>query len=117
MDALEDRIKRRAHELGFDLVGITTATEAESFPRFREWLDAGFAGDMDYLHCHADARRHPESILAEVRCVIMVAMNYQASGGREPPVGASGRRELASGRRELASGGREPPVRRSATGG
>ena len=33
--------------------------------------------NMDYLHRHADARRHPHSILPGVRSVVMVGMNYK----------------------------------------
>ena len=42
-------IKQKAASLGFDLCGIASA---ESFPELaflQEWLDRGFAGDMDRL--------------------------------------------------------------------
>lgn len=73
---LADWIKSQAHELGFDLVGIASATEADGFDRLRAWLDHGYAGDMGYMERHAEARRHPASILPEVRSVVMVGMNY-----------------------------------------
>jgi epoxyqueuosine reductase len=77
MEPLEVRLKRQAHALGFELVGIATATAADGFERLRDWLARGFAGHMDYLPRHADARRHPASILPEVRGVVMVGMSYQ----------------------------------------
>lgn len=77
MHSLEARIKRRAHELGFELAGIAMATPADGFDRLREWLDQGFAGEMAYLHRHAEARRHPASILPDVHSVVMVGMNYK----------------------------------------
>ncbi|HEV3263556.1 MAG TPA: tRNA epoxyqueuosine(34) reductase QueG [Gemmataceae bacterium] len=80
MPPLEKRIKHWAGTLGFELVGIAPATAADGFGRLREWLDGGLAGDMHYMHRHADARRHPSSILPEVRSVVMVGMNY---GDRE----------------------------------
>jgi epoxyqueuosine reductase len=95
MIPLEQRIKDQARKLGFDLVGIAPATPADSFDRLRDWLDHGFAGEMSYMHRHADARREPASILPEVRSVVMVAMQYAASIS-------------ASGGRELPSGGRQP---------
>jgi len=82
MTPLEERIKDRARALGFELVGIAPATPADGFDRLREWLEQGFAGDMGYMHRHADARRNPSSILPDVRSVVMVGMNY---GGRGPP--------------------------------
>jgi epoxyqueuosine reductase len=77
MASLEARLKQQAHELGFELVGIAAATPADGFDRMRNWLDQGFAGQMDYMHRQAEARRHPSSILAEVRSIVMVGLNYK----------------------------------------
>src|SRR5262249_21822958 len=67
--------------MGFELAGIARATDADGFDRFREWLDRGYAGEMDYLHRHADPRRHPDSILDDVRSVLMLGVTY---AGRRP---------------------------------
>jgi epoxyqueuosine reductase len=85
MASLETRIKHWAHELGFELAGIAAATPADSLDHFRDWLDQGFAGEMAYMHRHAQARGHPEAVLPEVRSVVMVGMNYKpAEEGPEP---------------------------------
>jgi epoxyqueuosine reductase len=81
MDALETRLKRQAHALGFELAGVAPATAADGFDRLRDWLGRGFAGTMDYMHRHAEARREPSSVLPEVRSVVMVGMNYKPGGG------------------------------------
>jgi epoxyqueuosine reductase len=81
MDALEDRLKKQAHALGFELAGIALATPADGFERLRTWLAKGFAGEMGYMSRHAEARRDPAAILPEVRSVIMVAMNYKPENG------------------------------------
>src|SRR5438132_554838 len=77
MLSLEDRIKERAHGVGFELAGIAPASAADGFDRLRHSLAKGFAGDMTYVHRHAETRRHPASILPEVRSVLMVGMNYK----------------------------------------
>lgn len=88
MQSLEDRLKRQAHALGFELAGIAAATQADTFPEFKAWLEAEYAGDMDYLRRHVEARRHPSSIVPDVKSVVMVGMNYnqrrlpQAGAGR-----------------------------------
>jgi epoxyqueuosine reductase len=87
---LATRLKEKARELGFALSGIAPATDADGFPRFRDWLARGFAGEMAYLHTQGEARRHPDSILETVRSVLMVGMEYrgvrgQGSGVRETP--------------------------------
>ena len=65
MDTLETRLKAEAARLGFEPVGIAPAVPADDFDRLRDWLARGFAGEMDYMHRHADARRHPSSVLRE----------------------------------------------------
>jgi epoxyqueuosine reductase len=79
MLTLETRLKQQAHALGFQLAGIAPATAADGFEQLRAWLDQSFAGEMSYMERHADARRHPASILPEVRSVLMVGMNYNPS--------------------------------------
>jgi epoxyqueuosine reductase len=74
--SLTARLKAKAAELGFALAGVAPATEADSFPRFRDWLARGHAGEMSYLHTQGEARRHPNSILETVRGVLMVGMEY-----------------------------------------
>jgi epoxyqueuosine reductase len=75
-ERIEDRLKAKARELGFELAGIARATEADGFDRFQEWLDRGYAGEMKYLHERGPQRRHPESILENVRSVVMLGMTY-----------------------------------------
>jgi epoxyqueuosine reductase len=77
MLSLEQQLKNQAKSLGFDLVGIAAAAQADTFADFKSWLDEGCGGAMDYLERHAEARRHPDSILAGVHSVVMVAMNYK----------------------------------------
>jgi epoxyqueuosine reductase len=79
--ALEARLKAEAERLGFSLSGVAPATDADTFPHFRDWLARGYAGEMDYLHKLADERRHPSSILEGVRSVVMLGMEYS---GRTP---------------------------------
>ncbi|GIW81410.1 MAG: epoxyqueuosine reductase [Gemmatales bacterium] len=87
----ESRIKERARELGFDLVGVVRATEADGFDRLQDWLAQGYAGEMQYMYRHAEARRHPASVLPEVRSIIMVAMNYRPHASTADGNDSSGR--------------------------
>jgi epoxyqueuosine reductase len=88
-DTLEDRLKQQARKLGFDVVGVAPAAPVDGFDHLREWLAAGYAGTMNYLHKHAEARRHPASILPEVRSVIMVGISYHASPPEDGESGTS----------------------------
>jgi len=70
-------LKAEARRLGFDLVGAAPAVDAPDWQRYREWIAAGRAGEMRYLVERVDQRRHPRSILPEVRSVLMLAANYR----------------------------------------
>jgi epoxyqueuosine reductase len=75
-DCLEDQLRIESRRLGFSLCGIAPATEADTYAFYQHWLAQGYAGEMHYLHARAEARRHPRSILQEVRSVVMLAMDY-----------------------------------------
>src|SRR5262245_38627469 len=106
MASLEDRIKEQAHALGFELAGIARATPADSFDRLRGWLEQDYAGTMAYLHRQAEARRHPASILPEVRSVVMLAMNYQP--GEQDPLASRRASVLACPESQPGKRGRLP---------
>jgi epoxyqueuosine reductase len=76
MGTLEEDLIDQAHRVGFALAGIAPAGPADGFERLRDWLDQGHAGEMGYMHAHAEARRHPRAILPSVRSVVMVGMSY-----------------------------------------
>jgi epoxyqueuosine reductase len=79
---LEQRIRAKAAELGFDPVGITTLGPARTYDHFRAWLERGHAGEMAYLERGAEKRRDTRLPFEGVRSAIVVGLDY---GGREPP--------------------------------
>jgi epoxyqueuosine reductase len=95
MTRLEERLKTRARESGFELAGIARAAPADDFPHLQTWLAQGYGGDMAYLERHAEARRHPSSILPEVRSVLMLGLNYHSSRGMNE-ANAAGRPRIAT---------------------
>ncbi len=106
---LAARLKARARDLGFSLSGIAPAADADGFPRFRDWLARGYAGEMSYLHTQSEQRRHPDSILETVRSVLMVGLEY---GGEEPLPPTSSPKKGGGARsegRESASSSLAPP--------
>ncbi len=76
MSLTPSSIQQHAVSLGFDLCGIAPA---DSFPELRflrEWLDAGYAGDMSYLARSAERRMDVRQVLPSARSVIVAAMVY-----------------------------------------
>jgi epoxyqueuosine reductase len=76
--SLSQDIKRKAIELGFDLVGVTGASpiDAEQAAVFAEWLKSGFAGQMSYMHRNLEKRLDPAKLLDNAQSVIVVGLNY-----------------------------------------
>ncbi|HEV3438553.1 MAG TPA: tRNA epoxyqueuosine(34) reductase QueG [Gemmata sp.] len=81
------RLKAEALRHGFSLSGIAPATEADGFARYQQWLEKGYAGEMDYLHRLGPPRQHPASILEGVRSVLMLGMEYGERGTRNAKCG------------------------------
>ena len=73
---LERQIKARARDIGFDLVGITTAQPPQHSQHLQQWLAKGFHGKMGYLARNADKRVNPCKILADARSIVVVGLNY-----------------------------------------
>lgn len=76
VNTLTERIQNHAHELGFELVGITPAEESKTIQRYREWLNNGYAGEMGYLEKHLPLKNDTRNLLQEAKSVISLAMNY-----------------------------------------
>ncbi|MBI2827335.1 MAG: tRNA epoxyqueuosine(34) reductase QueG [Planctomycetia bacterium] len=75
--ALTAHLKEQARRLGFDLAGAGPAVTPTGINRFREWLAAGYAGEMRYLADRAEAYADPGSVLAGARSLLVLAMNYR----------------------------------------
>ena len=71
-----DWIVRRSADMGFDLCGVVRGERFPELARTGEWLERGYAGEMSYL---ADQRRtDPQSVMPQLRSVIVCALNYNA---------------------------------------
>jgi len=66
-----------ARALGFDCIGVTAPDVlADAGQHFRDFLDAGAHGDMDWLAAHPERRTDPRALWADVRSIIMLGVNY-----------------------------------------
>lgn len=73
---LAEAVKAKAQELGFDLVGITSAEPSAFAEEYREWIAQGHAGEMDYLTRNLHRRLDPRELLPDARSILVVGMNY-----------------------------------------
>ena len=81
--ALGRAVTARALELGFDRVAIGPAAPPEHGKELEAWLDAGYAGTMDYLERGRADRLDPARLLPGCRSVVAVAMSYNPGAPSE----------------------------------
>ena len=74
---LKAALAHEARALGFDCVGVTGPDAiAHAGKHFREFLDAGAHGDMDWLAAQPERRTDPRVLWPGVRSIIMLGVNY-----------------------------------------
>ncbi len=88
--AFTECLKTECRSLGFELVGVCPAEAAPRIDRFRHWLAAGYAGEMDYLADRAAAYEHPRFVLDGARGIVMLGMHY-ATNEPQPVSPGAGR--------------------------
>ena len=100
-------VKRRALELGFDAVGIATLEPSAHAAELDQWLAAGYAGSMTYLHRQAEKRKDPARIMRDSRVAVVTLTNYfhgSNDPGRQPEEHRNQKNLLASVNPGLATG-------------
>src|ERR1700690_1054025 len=74
---IKDKLADQARALGFDCIGVTGPDAiADAGRHFREFLDAGAHGDMEWLATNPERRTDPRVLWPGVRSVIMLGVNY-----------------------------------------
>jgi epoxyqueuosine reductase len=73
---LTERIKQRAVELGFDLVGIAPAAQAINAESYYRWLKEGYNGTMNWLARDPSRRCDPTQVLEGAKSLVVVGKSY-----------------------------------------
>ena len=77
-------LPRWAADLGFARLGIASIELGNDEAHFREWLDAGFHGEMDYMSRHGSKRTRPADLLPGTVSCISVRMDYWPESAADP---------------------------------
>ena len=73
---LTDAIKDLARQVGFARVGIAAADVTAGGQIFRNWLEAGYHGQMGFLRRNQVKRFHPRRLVPGARSVLSLAAGY-----------------------------------------
>jgi epoxyqueuosine reductase len=72
-----NKIKQKAIELGFELVGICSADPIEDERQhLLDWLQKGFHGGMGYLARDPERKINPQQLLPTAKSILSLGMNY-----------------------------------------
>jgi len=76
-DDLKQALTGEARRLGFDCVGVAAPDAIpQAAQYFREFIETGGHGDMEWLAERPERRADPRGLWPEVRSVIMLGVNY-----------------------------------------
>ena len=72
-----EKIKQKAHEIGFHKIGIVRAEMLEKeAEHLKQWLAKDFHGEMKWMEREPEKRSNPQLIFPDAKSVIVVALNY-----------------------------------------
>ena len=83
MQSLTTKLKDRAKELGFDLVGVAGAEPSAFAEEYREWISQGMHGEMGYLERNLERRLDSRELMPDARSILVVGMNYYVAERNE----------------------------------
>lgn len=75
---MNDAIRQRALELGFDECRFTSAAAPGSVDRFQHWLARNHQAGMTWLERSAEKRADPQKVLPGAQSLILLAASYHA---------------------------------------
>lgn len=75
--SLEQQIKSKAIEIGFDACGITdSATFDKESLSLDNWIANNYHANMDFITRHRDKRKNPHLLHENTQSIIVVLLNY-----------------------------------------
>jgi len=79
MEALLQKIRGWAQELGFQQLGVADIDMSAHAPYLDQWLASNFHGEMEYMQRHRDLRVDPQRLQPGTLRVLSVRMDYSLS--------------------------------------
>ena len=78
MDFSSERLKQKAVEFGFNLVGITPAVPSPTLNAYLKWVDKGMHGAMGYMARpdRIERRENLDVILPNIQSLVVIGLDY-----------------------------------------
>ena len=75
---ITDKIRNKALEIGFDLVGISPVGDYPESQYYKQWISMGYHAGMEYMERNSDKRENINNVLPGAMSVISCALNYNS---------------------------------------
>jgi epoxyqueuosine reductase len=82
LPAVKAALTAQARLAGFDALGVASIDLSDDEGHLISWLDAGFHGEMAYMHRHGSMRSRPQELSPGTIRVVSVRMNYWPADAR-----------------------------------
>lgn len=91
--AIASFLREQAGLLGFAEARFVAAAESPDHPLLLQWIESGYAAEMEYFRKRQDAYRHPDGVMPGTKTILVLLYPYPAAS---PPSesnasGATGR--------------------------
>jgi epoxyqueuosine reductase len=98
IEGFTNRLKQKALELGFSMAGIVEARPGRRLAAYRRWLANEYHGEMGYMARpdRVSRRENLEVILADVRSLVCVGLDYNTAGPPEHILEAPSRGRISN---------------------
>jgi len=73
---LTERLKTKALELGFDLIGVAPASRAPHAEAYHRWLERDYHAGMQWLAREPERRQNPRLVLDGAQSVVVAGLSY-----------------------------------------
>jgi epoxyqueuosine reductase len=80
---IKTRLATLATEVGFDVCRVARCDPPPHANEFREWLNDGAAGEMNYMARGEEKRCDPQQVLTGARSVVVLGLNYWQGSATE----------------------------------
>lgn len=93
-----ERIKQKARDMGFNLVGLTRAEPSPTLAAYKKWIAQGMHGKMGYMarDDHVIRRDDLNEVLPGAQSLIMVGLDYRSLTVSEDVLNDPARGRIAS---------------------
>ncbi|MFK8110661.1 MAG: tRNA epoxyqueuosine(34) reductase QueG [Rubripirellula sp.] len=74
-----ETLRGAADAEGFVLTGVAPAVAASGYANLVDWIESGYAAEMEYFAKRQQAYKHPASVLEGVKSIVVLAYPYSAA--------------------------------------